>query len=100
MRDLLSTKNEWLWEDAFTQIKEELSSTPVLALYDPSKERIVSADAPSYRLGAVLIQKQDNYQWIPVAYASRSLTTREQKYVQMEKEALGITRPARGSVII
>ena len=77
LRDLLSTKNEWLWEkcqqDAFTQIKEELSSTPVLALYDPCKETFVLADAPLYGLGAVLIQKQDNHQWKPVAYASRSL---------------------------
>ena len=41
LRDLfLSTKNEWpwLWEVSarcFTQIKEELSSTPVLALIRP-----------------------------------------------------------------
>ena len=36
LRDLLSTKNSWVWSEpqqkAFQQIKQQLSSTPVLAL--------------------------------------------------------------------
>jgi len=36
------------------------------------------------------MQKQDDDQWRPVAYASRAMGPTEQCYAQIEKEALGI----------
>jgi len=60
-------------------------------LFDPAQETIVSADASSYGLGAVLIQKQPEGVMKPVAYISRSLTPTEQRYAQIEKEALAFT---------
>ena len=57
-------------------------------MYDPTSATV---DPSSYGLGAVLMQKQADHQWKPVAYASRSLTPTEEKYVQIEKKALAIT---------
>ena len=41
-------------------------------------------------MGAILIQIDKNGICKPIAYASRSLTTTECKYCQMEKEALSV----------
>ena len=95
LRDLLSKQCHWLWgnaqRQAFNELKQLLSSQPVLALYDPNKRTIISADASSYGLGAVLTQVQDDGNNRPVAFASRALSKTEQRYAQIEKEGLAIT---------
>ena len=54
LRELLSTKNLWSWgpaqEQAFQQVKEELTRPTVLALYSPQIETKISADGSSYGL--------------------------------------------------
>ncbi len=94
LRDLLSKKNQWYWgpeqQKTFNRLKQELSTSPVLQLYDPNKPLRISADASCYGLGAVMLQKTGET-WAPVAYASRSLTGTEQRYAQLEKEALALT---------
>nr|XP_055074185.1 uncharacterized protein K02A2.6-like [Misgurnus anguillicaudatus] len=95
LRDLLRKSNMWVWgspqQVAFEEIKEELTKPPGLALYDTNKDTVVSADASSYGLGAVLLQKQAENVWKPVAYASKSLSDTEKRYAQIEKEALATT---------
>uniref|UniRef100_A0A3Q4G4G1 ribonuclease H n=1 Tax=Neolamprologus brichardi TaxID=32507 RepID=A0A3Q4G4G1_NEOBR len=94
LRDLLSKKNAWYWGTdqarAFTTLRDALTSPPVLAMYDPNRDIKVSADASSYGLGGVLLQLWEEG-WRPVAYASRSLSPTEQRYAQVEKEALAST---------
>ena len=85
---------EWIrkerQEKAFQTVKKQLSSTPVLARYSSGKPTKVSVDASSYGLGGVLLQKEEN-DWKPVFYTSGSLTPTEQRYAQVEKEALAVT---------
>ena len=49
---------------------------------------MLSVDASNYGLGEVLRQRHDT--WVPVAYASRSVTKTEPNYAQIEKETLAI----------
>lgn len=94
LRELLSSKRAWHWgpaqEEAFSMVKAELQTPRVLALYNPTAEVRVSADASSHGLGAVLLQKT-HQAWRPVAYASRAMTPTEGRYAQIEKEALATT---------
>jgi len=90
LRQLLQKDTEWSWDPehdlAFETLKACVSSTPVLKYYDPSKPLILSVDASSKGIGAVLIQDGQ-----PIAYGSRALTSAQQNYPQIEKEALGIS---------
>ena len=90
---LLRKDIDWEWTDtqqqAFEQLKEKLTTTPVLALPDPNKMFIVTTDASGYAIGAVLTQDQGNGEQ-PIAYESRKLTPAEQKYPTHEQELLAI----------
>lgn len=94
LRDMLKRDNEWMWgadqETAFQKVKEILISAPVLDHYNANKPTKISADASSYGIGGVLMQKSKDH-WKPIFYASRSLTDAESRYAQIEKEALAMT---------
>ncbi|KAI4881647.1 hypothetical protein NFI96_006235, partial [Prochilodus magdalenae] len=95
LRDLLKKQNTFQrghqQQRAFNDIKKELSSPPGLALYNSKAEIVVSADASSFGLGALLLQRQGEGYLKPVAYSSRALTETEKRYAQIEEEALAIT---------
>ena len=71
-------------------MKAELSIPTTLALYDPAALTKISADAPAFGLGAVLLQKDDGL-WRPVTFASWSITETERRFAQIKKEALAAT---------
>ena len=69
--DLLQSDRAWTWghsqQQAFTKAKEKISSSTVLAFYDPKKRTIVCANVSGYGIGGVLMQDYNN-QLHPVAF--------------------------------
>ncbi|GFR58487.1 zinc finger protein [Elysia marginata] len=76
-------------EKAYNSLKFAVTSKPVLQLPDINKRFILRTDASGRGLGAALMQESDDMLF-PVAYASKKLTDREQKYSVIEREALAI----------
>ena len=68
--------------------KEGLTSDSLLVHYDLNRELRLACDASSYGLGAVLSHIMDDGRERPIAYASRTLSSSERNYAQIEREAL------------
>ena len=85
LRQLLQSNTEWSWHQThdkeWKEIKDILSTEPVLVFFDPSKKTRISTEASKDGLGAILLQDHDG-DWKPVAYAARSMTETEQRYAQ------------------
>ena len=89
LRLLLKSDVEWHWEtkqqQSFDHLKQVITQAPVLRFFDNSRQITLSVDSSSFGLGACLLQEGQ-----PVAYASRSLSSSECNYGQIEKEMLAI----------
>ncbi|XP_038060249.1 uncharacterized protein K02A2.6-like [Patiria miniata] len=72
-------------DKALDTIKQLTTHAPVLQFYDIKKEVSIECDSSDVGLGAVLTQEGK-----PIAYASRSLTSSERHYAQIEKECPAI----------
>ncbi|KAJ3684341.1 hypothetical protein LUZ61_013505 [Rhynchospora tenuis] len=85
----LTKKNAFVWssaaQHAFDQLKQAMSTTPVLQLPDYSKQFVIETDASALGIGAVIMQ--DNR---PIAYLSKSLGLRTQGLSTYEKELLAL----------
>lgn len=89
LRKLTCKDQPWIWtqeqENAFRDLKQLVTTTPVLRYFDATKDVVIQCDSSSVGLGAVLLQEGQ-----PVVYASKTLTPTERKYAQIEKETLAI----------
>ena len=91
---LLRNEVAWQWDarcdEAFASIKKCLSSPIALAHYDPTLPLVLAADASSIGVGAVIYHRYPDGTERTIAHTSKTLTTTEQKYAQIEKEALAL----------
>ena len=94
MYELLKANQRWVWskecEEAFSQAKNHLVEAPVLVHYDPKYPIRVAGDASNYRIGAVLSHTYPDGSEHPIAFASRTLSSQERNYPQVEREALSL----------
>ena len=76
--------------EAFSKLKQFLTSAPILALPDWSKPFIVDTDASDTGIGAVLSQCHEDGKEHVISYASRLLTKPERNYCVTRKELLAV----------
>ncbi|XP_026314449.1 LOW QUALITY PROTEIN: uncharacterized protein K02A2.6-like [Hyposmocoma kahamanoa] len=92
--DLLKKSTKWSWttdhEEAFCKIKNILASDKVLTHFDINAKIILTVDASPNGLGAILSQVGSDGLERPISFASRTLTSPEKKYSQIQKEATAI----------
>lgn len=77
-------------DDSFKLIKRELISPKVLCHFNPKHKIVLTCDASSVGIGAILAHEYPDKSQRPIEYASRVLSPTEQKYSVIEKEALAI----------
>ena len=93
LRKLTKENEKFVWgteqERALQDLKEALTTAPVLIPYHPERDTMVMCDGSPEGLAGALFQKTtDGYK--PVHYVSRTLTETEKRYSQMEREALAV----------
>ncbi|MGV0982894.1 MAG: reverse transcriptase family protein, partial [Polynucleobacter sp.] len=100
LKELLKKNVKFQWlpehETAFLKAREHLSSTKVLAFYDPDRKTRLICDASRLNgLGFVLKQEIEPDVWKTVQAGSRFLTSAETRYAMIELEMLGIAWAAK-----
>jgi hypothetical protein len=77
-------------ESSFQQLKQLLTSAPILKIVDPSKDYVVCTDACKEGLGGVLIQEG-----FVVCYESRKLKEHEKNYATHDLELAAVVHALR-----
>jgi hypothetical protein len=89
--ELMKKDRKWSWAEAeqwaFNEIKNCITSSPILHFADDSKAFRIEADSSDYATGRVLSQQlSGDLKWHPIAFYSKSLNAVEQNYNIHNKE--------------
>ena len=84
LNELLKKDREYEWilqhQQIFEDIKEMMMTAPILSYPNFNKPFILSTDASTSGLGAVLSQKDEEGKEHPIWFASRTLSPAEKNY--------------------
>lgn len=89
LRNLVKNDLIWVWDGncdkCLNDLKETITNAPVLAHYDSKIALVLSVDSSKSAVGAVIMQNGR-----PIAYSSKTLTSSQENYAQIEKELFAI----------
>jgi hypothetical protein len=78
---------------AFDEIKNHITSSPILHFADDSKAFHIEADSLDYAMGLVLSQQSlDDLKWHPIMFYLKSLNVVKRNYKIHDKEMLAVMR--------
>jgi hypothetical protein len=77
---------------AFEAMKRLACEAPVLAFFRPGRPTRVETDASRNATGGVVWQQQDDCEWKPVGYFSKTMTPAERAYPIQDRELLAVVQ--------
>ena len=99
LNNLTKKEAEWQWgpqeDEAFETLKTRVTTNPILAHPDQSKQFELEVDASGFAHRAVLLQLGDDNKKHPVAYYSATLSSAERNYDIYDMELLAIVKALR-----
>ena len=91
---LLQKESHWFCGskqlNAFSSAKKLLNSLLLIDHYNTDNDLTLYCDASPYRVRAVLSHQREDGTVQPIAFASRSLSSAEKHYSQLDKESLAL----------
>jgi hypothetical protein len=95
----LTGNHPWTWEAeqrrAFAEVKDTITTAPVLQMPDEDKPFRLETDASAYAIGAVLSQQGEDNLWRPVEFFSRTMNPAERNYQIYDQEMLAVIEAIR-----